>query len=119
MPEPILHPFADGVPGQGQERRAAVRYSCQLDSTCHPVPEGELICTARVVDISATGIGLLIDRPIEPETIMAIQLQKDDLSLSPTLLVEVRHARPRHDGDWLVGCVFGRELSEYELKALL
>ena len=119
MPEPMLYSIADGVPGQGQERRAAVRFSCRRDTACHPVPEGEQLCTARVVDISATGIGLLIDRPIEPETILAIDLQIDDLTLSYTLLVEVRHSRAHKDGDYLVGCVFGRELSEYELKALL
>ena len=46
-------------------------------------------------------------------------LQGDDPTLSYVLLVEVRHARSRKEGEWLLGCAFARELSEYELKALL
>jgi hypothetical protein len=83
------------------------------------VPEGELICTARLVDISASGVGLLMDRPMEPETLLAVDLQNEDSSLVCSLLVEVRHSRAREEGDWLVGCAFARELRAGELKALL
>jgi hypothetical protein len=72
-----------------------------------------------VVDISATGVGLLIDRPIEPETLLEVQLQGDGSGPAPTLLVEVRHVQARPDGGWLVGCAFGRALSASELQALL
>jgi hypothetical protein len=119
MPEPCSFPFANGVPGPVVERRAAVRYACRLTSACQPMPEGESLGPARVVDISSTGVGLLIDRPIEPETLLSVELQSDDPTLSYTLLVEVRHARARQPGEWLLGCVFARELSAFELKALL
>jgi hypothetical protein len=119
MAKPRSVPFVDGVPAHNIERRAAVRYTCKLASACHPVPEGDVFCSARVLDISSTGIGLLVDRPVEPETVLAVELQSDDPTLSYVLLVEVRHARARKEREWLLGCAFARELSEYELKALL
>jgi hypothetical protein len=119
MPESRSFPFADGIPARSAERRAAVRYSCKLESALQPVPEGDVFCSAVVVDISPTGIGLLVDRPIEPETLLAVELQSGDSSLSYTLLVEVRHARAGKAGEWRLGCAFARELSEYEVKALL
>ena len=113
FPEPV------GVPAEIAERRGAVRYPSQAATPCHPVPEGDALCCARVVDISTTGIGLLVDSYVEPETLLAVELQGDDADATYTLLVEVRRAAKQGDGEWLLGCSFARELTETELRALL
>jgi hypothetical protein len=104
---------------QGAERRGAVRYPCSFVTDCNPVPEGETLCAATVLDISQTGVGLVVDRFAEPETYLALDLQSEDDSLAYTLLVQVRHAKPRKDADWFLGCEFPRALGEDELHALL
>jgi hypothetical protein len=101
------------------ERRAAVRYPSQSATACHPIPDGDAVCSARVVDISTTGVGLVVDRFIEPETLLAIELPSDGPMPAYTLLVEVRHATARSDGEWRLGCSFARELNEDELRSLL
>jgi hypothetical protein len=113
LPEPL------GVPADLAERRAAVRYPSQCATACHPVPEGDALCSARVVDISTTGIGLLVDRFVEPETLLGVDMQCDEPALTYTLLVEVRHVTQRADGEWLLGCSFARELSQQEVQTLL
>jgi hypothetical protein len=115
MSEPRSLPSAEGGAAPAAERRAAVRYRCQLRSPCRPVPEGEVLGTARVVDVSAAGVGLLLDRPVEPETLLEVELQ----GAGPSLLVEVRHCWARPGGGWLVGCAFARKLSPGELRVLL
>jgi hypothetical protein len=114
-------PFPDpaGVPAEIAERRAAVRYPSQAATPCHPVPEGDALCCARVLDISTTGVGLLVDDFVEPETLLAVELQGDNPALTYTLLVEVRRTTRREEGDWVLGCSFARDLSEDELRALL
>ena len=113
FPEPV------SVPAEIAERRASVRYPSQCATPCHPVPEGDVLCRARVVDISTTGVGLLVDSFVEPETLLGVEMQCDDPALTYTLLVEVRHTVKRAEGEWLLGCSFVRDLSEEELRALL
>jgi hypothetical protein len=113
FPEPV------GVPAEIAERRSAVRYPSQAATPCLPVPEGEALCCARVVDISTTGVGLLVDSYVEPETLLAVELQGEDPGASYTLVVEVRRATKQGEGEWLLGCSFARELTEAEMRALL
>jgi len=119
MAEASSHPAANGVPAHVLERRAAVRHPCRVLSACHPVPEGDRLCGARAVDISATGIALVVDRPVEPETLLAVELPGRDQATPHTLLVEVRHCRPQPEGGWLLGCAFDHALSDADLRALL
>jgi hypothetical protein len=102
------------------ERRAAVRYHSETLVPCAPVPEAEDDpWSARVQDISTSGIGLVVDRYVEPETLLAVQLQGDELVTSYTVLVEVRNARRQSDDSWHLGCAFARELSHEEVSGLL
>jgi hypothetical protein len=110
---------AEGTAPCRAERRGAARYPCSFVTDCNPVPEGETLCTATVQDISQTGVGLVVDRFVEPETFLGLELQSEDASLAYTLLVQVRHAQARGAADWFLGCVFARALSAYELHALL
>jgi hypothetical protein len=75
--------------------------------------------SARVQDISTTGIGLLVDRYVEPETLLAVELQGDEYVISYTVLVQVMNARAADAQRWRLGCAFTRELSEEEVRTLL
>jgi hypothetical protein len=101
------------------DRRAAVRYHCERDITCGPIPEGDEGWSAQIQDISTTGIGLLVDRYIEPETYLAVEMPAEDPIMSYTFLVRVVRARAKGEEQWLLGCVFARELSDEELAELL
>jgi hypothetical protein len=102
------------------ERRIAVRYSCDVEATCQP---GSVLPTdngwpAKAQDISASGIGLILNRCFQPGTFLKIELRGPS-AIPMHFLVSVAHSTPRQDGEWLVGCAFLREMSEDELRALL
>ena len=103
---------------------------------------------ALLVDVSAGGVGFLLDRPLEVEDVLAIELHDPDGGNAPKL-AEVRHCRPcripanapwlphvapvakfcrwffgmatpESEGRaWMVGCRFTRPLSDEELAGLL
>ena len=56
---------SDEVRGPG-ERRAWVRYPCSLEVSCPlPAPPPANGCMARVRDISARGLGLVLNRKVQ------------------------------------------------------
>jgi hypothetical protein len=114
------HCFEGNGTAPALERRAALRYHWDVEIPCSPVPECEdPSWSARVQDISTTGIGLVVDRYVEPETYLAVQLQCDEFLLSYTVLVQVKNLRTQGDGSWRLGCEFARTLSEEEVRTLL
>lgn len=120
MSEPIISLQPNPVPEPtGTERRAKARYALNVPAAfCHPIAEvGNDDCWtgARIQDVSASGIGLVLTHPVEPEVLLAIDLQ----GVSRLLLAHVAHATPRTEGGWLVGCALINPLSEEELQALL
>ncbi len=100
------------------DRRAKARYTLNLPAAfCHPIAEQMSETTweaARGHDISSTGIGLSLTQPIEPGTLLAIDLE----GISRLLLAHVMHATLQADGRFLVGCEFINPLSEEELLAV-
>ncbi len=111
-------------PSRGQvspaDRRGAERYPCDLQPFWRIVG-GEQVDSppARVRDVSLTGIGLLVQQPIKPGTVLVIKLQTRDQRLSRPLPARVMHATPQAAGDWLVGCQFIRKLNDQDMRALL
>jgi hypothetical protein len=103
---------------------------------------------ALLADLSAGGVGFLLDRPLEPGDVLAVELGGPDGEATPRL-AHVRHCRPcsapvdapwlppapllarfgrwlfgsakarPEGGAWLVGCRFTRPLAEEELTELL
>jgi hypothetical protein len=118
-----LEPKAPAGPGcasrrPGTERRAAVRYPCDLASSCHTITSRrEDAWTAAVKDISRTGIGLLLGRRFEPGILLAVELPAE--GGSQLLLARVIHARAQGEGVWLIGCALVNPLAEDEVQALL
>ena len=75
---------------------------------------------ARVRDLSAGSIGLHLTRRFEPGTLLVIELEKKEQSLSHTLVARVVHASPSQNGSgWMVGCTLANKIAEDDLQALL
>jgi hypothetical protein len=69
------------------------------------------------VNISVSGIALVLERRFEPGAILSIRLQSPDARITRNLLLRVVYANARDDGSWQVGCAFGSQLREHELQA--
>lgn len=105
------------------ERRTWVRYPQNRDTACHSVTSKTGIhWSARIQDISATGIGLLVDYRFEAGTLLAVELRSTATDFARTALVRVVHLTvvTAHPGlRWIAGCAFLQPLSEQDLQALL
>ena len=100
------------------DRRAAVRFACSLETACQPVAEAMADSwPARVLDISAGGVALNLYRRFEPRTMLAIRLESADENVSRSLFLRVVHVTPEVDGSWRLGCALAGELGDEELRA--
>jgi c-di-GMP-binding flagellar brake protein YcgR len=92
----------------GEVTATVVRLS---DSDPHRYP-------ARVRDISASGVALLVSAEIPTGTLLDAELSGPD-HRSFTILACVVHVGPAPEGGYVLGCNFIRELNETDLQALL
>jgi len=74
---------------------------------------------ADLLDVSQTGIGLILDRAFAAATVLTVCLQTQAPETARTLLVRVRHCTALQEGRWLVGCKFVVQLKDRELRELL
>jgi hypothetical protein len=93
---------------------AGWRTPCRLVRVRH---EGPWLIT--MLDVSQSGIGLLTDRPLESGTFLQIELPSIRRKHLKPRLVRVTHSKPQPGGEWAVGGLFLRELTEEELQVLL
>jgi hypothetical protein len=116
-------PATPGESATKVERRTWVRYPQNRDADCHPAASKSGVhWPARVHDISATGVGLIVHYRFEPGTLLAVDLQSTTGDVVRTVLVRVVHltVMSAHPGlRWLAGCAFLTQLSEEDLQALL
>ncbi len=101
------------------ERRACVRYRCEGDKPKTLITSVGYDCwPACVRDLSAGGIGLVLNRKLEAGTRLMIDLQNTAQNIAVSLEAKVAHAS-QQGGTWFMGCRFARRLSESELQSLL
>jgi len=99
-------------------RRRAERFPCRLNASFHLVALREMpAMPARIRDVSQSGIGLVCATPVPPGSFIVIQM--DHSGREPTRLQArvVRNA-PLESRNWLVGCVFVKDLNGDELSLL-
>jgi hypothetical protein len=106
-------------PSPGNQR-ATVRYRCP-PATPGRVYAAEDLQYQRgwMQDLSVTGIGLLMTKPLERDLFVTIQLKSPSSNKSYNLPAHVVHATQQPSGDWMVGCHFICALSLEELDDLL
>ncbi len=117
MTEQVLPAPADSAVA---DRRMSERYRCSRQRYVRLVARPSLQSfQASVRDFSMRSLGILIDKPVEPGTVLAIQLRSAHAGLSCLLSGEVKHATPQADGHWLLGCSLTRRLNDNEALALM
>jgi hypothetical protein len=102
------------------ERRAFVRYLCNLQTLFKPgaVHPGLTRGAGVVRNLSAHGIGVALDVVLDLDTIVQVQLRSAAGDFSCDVLARVVHVTPTDRG-WLHGCALARRLADDELSALL
>jgi hypothetical protein len=107
------------MPAPTAHRRAEPRHRCSRWHFVLLVHWPALQASWAVLrDRSPRGLGLLADQPFPVGTILTAQLQAGQPPAAVGLAVEVRHATPQPDGNWLVGCRLARPLRADELLTL-
>jgi hypothetical protein len=103
-----------------EDNRTWVRFRCDVTATCQLIEDPDRKSwPARVVNISANGIGLLVDQPVPTGSLLSLNLENTAHHSARTILACVVHSTSRPEHEWALGCNFIRELSESDLKALL
>jgi hypothetical protein len=105
------------------ERRAWIRVAANLDVSCQatggPKDGG---WPGNVADISAGGVGLLLQHRFEGGAELVIELASRAGAFRRTVRARVVHARmvmAAGDPRWLMGCAFDQPLTQDELTNLL
>jgi hypothetical protein len=118
-PTPLLgdqpaEPQPDG------DRRATDRYPSNALIVCRPLalPKKESLA-ALVQDVGRRGISLVLRYPLNPGTVLVIDLSDLTGGAPEPILARVVHVQPRAGGRWLVGCALQKELTEQQLAACL
>jgi hypothetical protein len=102
------------------DRRAWVRYPCNLDSACQPLAGTRGVeWPAKIRNLSRGGLAVSLTRRFEVGTVLAIDVQGAADGNVGTVLARVAHVSMQPDGSWLLGCAFTKLLNEEDLKALL
>jgi hypothetical protein len=102
-----------------RERRAWVRYPCNLPTLYQP-GSGRLDHQwwfAKVRDLSTHGIGLILERHFDPGTLLTIALYSESAEVSCTVEATVAHISEQAPREWVVGCAFTTPISEDDLRA--
>jgi hypothetical protein len=101
------------------DQRNWERFPCNVRALWQSVMAGDQPrCEAKVLNISASGIGLLVGAAVATGTLLSLELLGPSGGQASKVLACVVHAAPR-DSQWALGCNFIRELTEQELKALV
>jgi hypothetical protein len=74
------------------------------------------LVNARVRDVSLGGANLIVDRPFETGQILSLHLpckEGDDANIVLACVVRAQSDKP---GEWALGCVFSRELTDEDME---
>jgi hypothetical protein len=101
------------------ERRVKARRACELlDQVSAVASLGQECWQAPVRNISANGIGMLLDHRLDPGALLGIELLNKCHQFWHLKLLRVVHATPHDDRHWLVGSAFVKGFTEDEFRAL-
>jgi hypothetical protein len=73
---------------------------------------------AMVADLSADGIGLILDQGIEPGAWLLIELRCGDAGPPTAVRARVCHADQLGEDAWSIGCALATELTDADLTDL-
>src|SRR5215510_11594573 len=100
--------------------RATVRYRCAPDTSGKLIVQDDhVLLRAWILDLSYTGAGLLLHKPIDPGQAVTIRLRGQNTKKAYDLAAHVAHSTQQSGEDWLVGCEFVESLTIEQLDDLL
>ncbi|MCI0684190.1 MAG: PilZ domain-containing protein [Gemmataceae bacterium] len=102
------------------EQRVWMRFNCNLTARFQKIDDPNApVESARVLNLSASGVGLLVDHFVDAGTLLTIDLTGKDGRATRTILACVVHVNQQSAGAWALGCNFIRELTDEDLQALI
>jgi len=105
------------APPTESERRVATRHASTLRIACYPAGGGLAERrTARVRNVSKSGVGLVLDRSWQPGQAVVLELPLGEgVRLTRARVV---HSTSQPGGCFLVGCTFDQPLGDADVLAL-
>ncbi len=102
------------------ERRVWARHATNRKTLClSEIDTEEMLWVAVIQNISRGGIGLRFRRAFEVGTFLKLDLPLDENHNCLAVRARVLHSRRLLDGQWEVGCMFTKELTDAELNSYL
>jgi hypothetical protein len=103
------------------DRRDAERTPCSVAIYCRSitVPQSTDYWPATLLNVSAGGLGLAIERRFEKGTLLVVKLPESAEHARPLLLARVVRAAHQPEGHWVLGCTLSARLSPEEIQNLL
>jgi len=112
------NPEHDQQQATAAERRRAPRFPADLETNCRPALARDGVSwPGRVLDISQNGIALVMSRRFEPGSLLTMDLEDHERTVSRSVFARVIHVRALDAGGWRHGCAFTSALSDDELQA--
>ena len=102
------------------DQRTWMRFNCNLSAQFQRIGDPtEQIEAAQVINLSASGVGLLVKRFVDAGALLNVDLIGKDGRIRRTMLACVVHVSQRGAPEWALGCNFIRELGDDDLQALI
>jgi hypothetical protein len=103
-----------------EDKRTWMRFPTELHASYQQigVPD-QPAQDAQVLNLSANGIGLLVDEHVDAGALLNVDLIGKNGASVRTILSCVVHVNQRGPAQWALGCNFIRELGEDDLKGLI
>jgi hypothetical protein len=102
-----------------RERRLSVRRPCDDDSVTVVMLLCLEPCKARLWNLSADGIAVLVEAIVAPGDNLIVELHNSAMGFWCCKKLQVVHAQHAQSGRWLVGGAFSEPLSAEALRMLL
>ena len=118
MAEEATPSRVQSVGAAAAERRAAPRHGCAEATDVLLPATGERL-RARVRDVSRTGVGLAVTRPVPPGAALLLAVRRSAESRTVWVPARVVHCTGDDGAGWLLGCRLDWPIDEGGLAALL
>jgi hypothetical protein len=118
MPENTVLLPRERTRGRKRDRRALVRYASTQTSDCSVFPSCDRF-PARIRNVSAGGIGLIVTRELKTDTLLLLELVRHDGTIASPVTARVTNLMRLGASCWSVGCEFDKPLGREILHDLI
>jgi len=104
---------------KGRERRREPRNDMEIEASCRAVAGSNQRWSARVLDLSLSGVRLCANRRFEVGSIIEVAFSPKSDGDVMNQVMHVRWLKPGEGNTWMLGCEFANELSETDLNSIV